>query len=232
MFGQFLANKHAAPTSIKNYISGARTWIEEHRGDNRAFHSHQFSQILKGFVKNSTHIPRQAPPLTVRHIKLICSFLDGSNQVPLSIKPAILIGYSCFLRASNLFVSTMLEWAGPHTLLAGDNRVLPSGLSVIIRSTKTRNKSHPLIFEIPKGSEGLTCPLRAWLRYQQVVKPPPFGPAFISSTGLPVTSRQVVALMRIALQLETDIDYNRVSLHSLRRGATQTSWNEESPLNL
>lgn len=230
MYSQFLANKHAAPSTIKNYISGARTWIEEHAGNNSAFHSPQFTQLLKGFVKNSTHIPRQAAPLTPRHIQLICRFLDSSSQASLAVKPAILIGYSCFLRGSNLFTSTMLAWAGPHTLLAGDIKHEPDALVVIIRSTKTRSRSQPLAFKLPRGESELTCPLIAWRRYQAALQPYIFGPAFTHSNGLPVTSRQVVAIMRLALRQETDIDPGRVSLHSLRRGATQTSVNLGVPI--
>lgn len=230
MFGQLLANKHAAPTTIKNYISGARTWIEEHGGNNSAFQSRQFAQIIKGFVKNSSHIPRQAAPLTARHIQLICHFLDSSSQASLAIKPAILIGFLCFLRASNLFTSTMSAWAGPHSLLVGDIRLDQHELLVVIRSTKTRTRSQPLVFKIPKGRNERFCPWLAWKHYYSTIRPYAFGPAFLHSNGLPVTGRQVTAVMRLALSQETDIDSTRVSLHSLRRGATQTSIDLGVPL--
>lgn len=104
MFAQLLANKHAAPTSIKNYLSGAKTWVTEHGGVTDAFSSFQLGQLVKGFVKNSTHIPAQAAPLGPHHIRAIyiCDFLDSSAAAPLAAKPALLIGFSYFLRGSNL----------------------------------------------------------------------------------------------------------------------------------
>lgn len=231
MFAQFLANKHAAPNTIKNYISGARTWIDEHQGNTCAFNSARFSQLVKGLVKNSDHVPVQATPLTNRHIGVICRFLDSSDTIPLAVKPALLIGYSCFLRASNLFTTTMLAGAGPHTLLAGDIRSELDGLTIIIRSTKTRSTAKPIAFKIPREENSLLCPLQAWSRYSRSVQPWPLGPAFLHPNHLPLTGRQVVSFMHLALQREPDIDTRRVSLHSLRRGATQTSVDLGIPLD-
>lgn len=208
---------------MKNYISGARTWIEEHRGINTAFNSPQFGQLIKSFVKKSNHVTIQAPPLTPRHIRLICQFLDNSPSASLAIKPALLIGYSCFLRGSNLFPASMSAWAGPHTLLTGDIRDDNDHLLVIIRSTKTRAGAQAFAFKIPQDSDTLVCPLSAWRRYQHVARPWALGPAFLHANNLPVTGRQVVVLMRLALRHETDIDPRRVTIHSLRRGATHTS---------
>lgn len=39
MFTQYLKNSFAAPATVKNYLSGARTWIAEHGGDLTPFGS-------------------------------------------------------------------------------------------------------------------------------------------------------------------------------------------------
>lgn len=230
MFVQFLANKHTAPNTVKNYISGARTWIEEHGGNNSAFQSSQCGQLIKGLTKKSDHIPKQASPLKPHHIRIICQFLDESPSASLGVKPALLIGYSCFLRASNLFTPSIFSWQGPHTLLAGDIRVQDGTLSIFIRSTKTRSKNQPLVFTISQANDPLVCPVRAWIRYNRIVEPWALGPAFLHANNLPITSRQVTAIMRLALKHQTDINAARVSLHSLRRGATQTSVDMDIPL--
>lgn len=231
MFAQFLVNNHAAPSTIKNYISGARTWIQEHRGNNSAFYSPQFIQLVKGYIKKSSHVPRQALPLTSNHINVICRFLHLCPSASLCVKPAILIGFSCFLRASNICSPNMNVWAGPHTLLAGDIVFEGNGLLITIRSTKTRSKDRLIAFSIPRGDNPLTCPVQAWMYYKRLVSPLPFGPAFIHANRLPLTGRQVVAIMRLALKGQTDIDPSRVSMHSLRRGATQTSIDRGVPLD-
>lgn len=195
MFTQYLANKDTAPNTVKNYISGARTWIEEHGGNNSAFQSPQCGRLTKGIVKNSAHIPMQASPLEPRHLKIICEFLDASPLASLGVKPALLIGYPCFFRASNLFASSMAAWAGPHSLLAGDIRPKEDPLTVLIRSTKTLDRSQPINFTIPKAEDPSLCPLLAWNRYYRIIQPWALGPAFIHANNLPITSRQVTAII-------------------------------------
>lgn len=220
MYAQLLANKHAAPGSIKNYLSGAKSWLSEHGGSVASFASPQLSQLVKGLTKNSGHIPTQAPPLGPHHVRAICDFLDASPAAPLAIKPALLIRFSCFLRASNLLSPSMAEWGGPHTLLGMDVRLSPAGLTVFIRSTKTRSDPKGLAFSIPANLQDRYCPVAA---YKSVVNPWPLGPAFLLQNNLPLTPRHVVGIMRLALKDHRDIDASRISMHSLRRGATHTA---------
>lgn len=229
-YAQFLANKLAAPASIINYLSGAKTWVTEHQGSIQAFLNPQLAQLVKGFVKNSSHIPSRAPPLLPHHIRAICRLADGSPSMPLALKPAVLIGYNCFLRASNLTSVSFQEWGGPHTLLAGDIALRRDGLEVYIRSTKTKSASQAFAFLIPPGEDISTCPVRAWRFYFNMVRPWALGPAFIHMHGLPLTSPQVVKIMRLALKDHSDIEAGRVSMHSLRRGATQAAVEQGIPL--
>lgn len=68
MYAQYLTNTHASPQTVKNYMSGARTWVCEHGGDVCNFDSHDVSQIVKGFTKRSQHVPARAFPLSISHI--------------------------------------------------------------------------------------------------------------------------------------------------------------------
>lgn len=232
MFAQHLENIHAAPGSVKNYLSGARTWITEHQGSPQAFLSPQLAQLVKGFVKNSSHVTSRAPPLQPQHIYAICRFLDQSSAAPLAAKPAVLIAYSCFLRASNLLSPTMQQWGGPHTLQASDVTVNEKGLSIFIRSTKTRSDPAGLTFNINRLADQEVCPVRAWQRYKLAVRPWAFGPAFIHMNRLPLTPAQLVKLMRLALRYFSDLPPERVSMHSLRRGATQAAVDQGIPLDV
>lgn len=223
MFAQLLANKHVAPNSIKNSLSGAKTWVAEHLGNINGFLSPQLAQLVKGFKKNSTHIPSGAAALSPRHIRLICDIADTTPGIEPAIKPALLIGFSCFLRGSNLVSRTMCEWGGPHTLLARDVLITPTGLSILIRSTKTRPVSSPVSFELPSSADPAYCPVAAWSSYKASVNPWALGPAFVLRDGRPLTARQVTGIMRLALSNELDVSPAQVSLHSLRRGATHTA---------
>lgn len=212
MFAQRMANRHAAPTSIKNSISGAKTWVAEHGGNIDAFFSTQLALVVKGFTKRSTHVPSRAAPLGPYQIRLICDLLDSSPSASLGLKPAILIGYSCFLRSSNLLLPTIQAWGGPHTLLAHDICTSEEGLSVFIRSTKTRPGSVGLSFVIPRSAQPKYCPVSAWQTYKNSVNPLMLGPAFVHKNGLPITPRQVVTCMRLALSNQPDIPTSQVSM--------------------
>lgn len=230
MFAQHLANIHAAPSSVKNYLSGAKTWVSEHCGAVHPFLSPQLAQLVKGFTKNSPHVPSRAPPLQPHHIRAICRLLDQSPSAPLAAKPAILMGYATFLRSSNLLSPTMEEWGGPHTLLASEVISTNDGLKICVRSTKTRSDSQGLTFFIPREDSPEFCPVVAWNRYKTLVRPWALGPAFVHMNRTPLTPAQLVKLMRLALQYFTDIPPGRVSMHSLRRGATQAAVDQGIPL--
>lgn len=230
MFAQHLANKHASPSSLRNYLSGAKTWVIEHQGSPYPFLSSQVSSLVKGFVKNSLHVPTRAEPILPHHMRFLCQSLDAAPSAPLAIKPALLLGYSCFLRTSNLLSNTMLEWGGPHTLLAGEIRELQDGLQVHIRSTKTRSDPLGLNFIIPRSSDPVVCPVLAWSTYRAAIRPWALGPAFVHRDRRPITSSQVVKVMRLILRNHTDIAPGRISMHSLRRGATHAAIDQDVPL--
>lgn len=229
---QYLKNSDFAPTSAKNYLSGARTWIAEHGGCVLPFISFKYQQLLSGLTKRSLHVPRRAAPLTPAHISSIVAFLDSNPGIPKSAKPCILVGYHTFLRSSNLLSPSSSSWGGPHTLMAQDLVLSDDGLEISVYSMKTKKSPTPVKTFIPWGQEPRLCPAQAWLRYINDVKPWILGPAFVTDSHLPLTGRQLVGFMRLALKDTSDICPARVSMHSLRRGATQSALSDGTDLDL
>lgn len=223
MYIQFLKNSYTAPRTIKNYLSGARTWISEHGGNVSSFKSFEFHQLASCLTKRSLHVPARAAPLTWEHIRIIVNFLDKTPVVPLSAKPCVLIGFHSFLRSGNLLSPTMSSWGGPHTISAHDITVSDEGLHITIRSTKTKSDASTVITVIPWQDDPQICPASSWMRYHHQVKPWTLGPAFLLNTGRPLTPRHLVGFMRLALRDCRDINTSRVSMHSLRRGAVQAA---------
>lgn len=125
----------------------------------------------------------------------------------------------------------MQVWGGPHTLLA--RNIFQSGnhLTVLIYSTKTKNDNSPESFYLEKEEDPRLCPVQLWTEYVCAIRPCPFGPAFLTNELLPLTARHVVGVMRAALASEPDVDIERISLHSLRRGAAQDALDNGVPLN-
>lgn len=231
MYGQFLKNTHPCPQTIKNYISGAKTWVAEHGGDIQAFASRELDQITKGFVKMSSHVPKRAFPLDVCHLYIIADYVNSNPVLPVSVLPCIIIGFKCFLRSSNLLSPSMQVWGGPHTLLAKDIILSYDCLTVSVSSTKTKWDNKPEVFSLEREPDSRLCPVLLWSRYSALIRPSPFGPAFLTNEHLPLTARHVVGVMRAALAAVPHLDTRRVSLHSLRRGATQDAVDKGVCLN-
>lgn len=82
MFSQYLANKFRSVSSVKNYLSGARTWIIEHGGSTLAFAGYEQSNMVKALTKDSTHVVKCAFPILLQHLFKIVSYLDKARNVP------------------------------------------------------------------------------------------------------------------------------------------------------
>lgn len=221
MYIQHLANNYTSPASIRNYVSGAKHWILSHLGDPGAFTSFPAQQVMTKVTKESSHVPLQAAPLSPREVRLVIDFLDGTPNYPLAVKPCLLISFACMFRASNSVSPTARGWGGAHTLKACDVLESESGLDIIIRSTKTTGISKPVMLHVDPIPQSPVCPVAAWRFYYALVSPPPTGPAFIQVNGQPITSGPVVSAIREALKSAGYINYDRYSMHSVRRGAAQ-----------
>lgn len=109
----------------------------EHGGNTQALTSHEKAVMFKGLSKNSDHQTTRAAPLSYNHVVTITRFIDSVSCLPLAIKPCVLIGYSCYLEASNLLSPSGSTWGGAHTLLARDIVRIGNSLTVTLNSTKT-----------------------------------------------------------------------------------------------
>lgn len=225
MYIQFLKNSFASEMSVKNYMSGARTWVLLHNGAVTSFDSIEVKQMFAAIDATSNHVPNPAFALTSDHIKLVCDFIEFSPQVPLAIKPCILIGYACFLRSCNLLAPSTQVWIGPHTLLASDIVFNEMGLLVHVKSSKTFNVKHSKVLQVRNVADQRYCPVAAWARYKSIINPCPIGPAFMLNDYTPLVARNVVDLLNQVLRDQVPI-HARLSMHSLRRGGTQTAANE------
>lgn len=176
--------------------------------------------MIKALTKDSTHVPSHAFPLSIDHISKIVAYLDKGRNVPPCIKPCILIGFSCFLRASNLIDNNNFGVIDNcHTLLARHIVDCGSYLRVHIMTTKTRRLPYTLCVPLCELSQ--ICPVRAWKEYKLVREPRSDGPAFVLNNGQSLTGALIVRLMRDALSDDETIPVLQISMHSLRRGAVQ-----------
>lgn len=223
MFCQFLANTYPSPATIKNYVSGARTWVYLRQGDTTAFQAREVGWMFKSIAEASTHESVQAPPLIPTDIRIICRYLEANRQLPLAIKPCLLIAYSAFLRGSNAVSPLIQQWGGPHTLMVSDIITTENGLLIHINSTKTKRTGGPIGITIFPSGDPLTCPVEAWLQYKATINPCPLGPAFMVDIHTPLTTTPVVEAIRKGLNAVGHKKAHMFSFHSLRRGAAQAA---------
>lgn len=222
MYLQFLRNSFNSPSSVKNYLSGSKIWLLHHGGNTLSYHSIEVKEMVSAVVNLSDHNPQQAYPLTPQDVKVVCDFIHVNPSVPHAVKPCILIGFACFLRASNLVSPSVKSWVGPHTLLANDVFHTTSGLVICIRSTKTLKKGKSTVLNVAPVSDKRYCPVYAWLTFKAVCNPCPVGPAFMVNDSTPLTSKPIVDVLQAALASKVK-DGHSLSMHSLRRGGTQTA---------
>lgn len=223
MFTQFLANSFPSPATVKNSVSGAKTWLSLHGGDTSAFFSLEAFMMSKAISASSKHVPSPASPLTPEDIHNICIFIDNQVGSHPAVKAAILVAYASFLRVSNILSPSLQWWGGPHTLTAGDITCKNGVLTLRVRSTKTRRNGSPHILTIFPTQDPSVCPVRAWVQYVNTYNPCPLGPAFILGPGKPLTPGPVVFTIRAALEQAGHPDPASISFHSLRRGAAQAA---------
>lgn len=211
----------STPGAVMNYLSGARTWVLLLTGDPQAFDGHQLALMKKGVQKMSTHAPHQAPPLTPKDILGVVAQFKKAGPEAAVLTAALLIGYNTLLRQGNLLQTTSHNDPG-HTLKAQDVIKTPTGLLVVVNSTKTRwrrDQRYTITLQESIGSNA--CPVAAWTRYTTIQRPPLAGPAFILRGGSPLQPRTLLSALRAALHSLQFTKPEAYTLHSLRRGGAQ-----------
>lgn len=223
MYARFLANSYTSPLSCKNYLSGAKSWVRDHGGSIIPFESYYVVSVVKGISSSSQHVPSPAPPITEKELRIIVTYINVFLSSSINVKAAILLGFACMLRSSNLLAPTISGWGGPHTLQFKDVLTTSFGLRVLIRSSKTLGNRQPVPIDVIRVPGSPLCPVSAWLGYVTLFKPPSMGLAFIQSSGAPLTARPVVQVIRQALKASGYKNPSSFSLHSLRRGAAHVA---------
>lgn len=221
MFIQYLANSFTSPASIKNVLSGARTWINNHMGSPLAFDSPPAQELLRKLSATSEHVPTPALPISEIELDTIVRFLRLNPTYPRAVLPCVLMSFVCMFRASNVTSPSLNSWGGPHTLRVCDISYNDSSLWITIRSTKTSSAAKPHLMQVYPARAHHLCPVRSWISYVEAVKPNSMGPAFINDIGQPLTTGPVVSAIRTALSYAGYSDISRYSMHSFRRGAVQ-----------
>ena len=149
--------------------------------------------------------------------------MDNLQDGP-TYKAALTMGYFGFLRASNLLCPIASTWGGPHTLKRSDVLIHPSGILILLRSTKTLVPDvSPRVVALPRIHSSPACPTQAWKDYITAVPAALDKPAFLLKDGSPLTPSRLVQVLRMTLIVLGCPYAQAVSSHSLRRGGAQAA---------
>ena len=219
LYIQFLANTHKNITSIKNYLSGAKTFVVAAGGQPWAFSTPFIPNLYKGLLRMSTHTPMPAPAIPIHTIKVMCDILAAMSTDGPTVQCAVLIAFASFLRQSNL-----LPTYGPgaiHALRRQDVCNDGTCLWLSINSSKTRVDPRMRVSIPVPAVPGRHCPVLAWRDYIRRVPLAPDAPAFMLSATVPLLPARMNFYMRTGLQAIKSPLAQFVTVHSLRRSGAQ-----------
>lgn len=227
-FAVYLHMRKLKPETINNYLSGVRTLhgLAGLRVPQTESLIHQM--VLKG-IRSRNKIPKkQAEAITPQVLKMIFQCVDLSDSLELVAWVAVLIGFHCLLRASNLTARTVSAFNPQENLLRQDFRMHRHMLLAHIKWTKTLQyrEKKLLIPVIPFADEQINAV--RWFQFMvDKIPAPSNAPAFSvpSKKGLlPLTYRQLSSKLKKWTQA-CSLDSSKFTSHCLRRGGA--SWLDE-----
>ena len=223
---QLLSNSFKSIASVKNYLSGAKTYVINAGGDPASFHSSIIPDLLRGVARLSSHIPSQAPTLDPQEVKAMCDALWTIGPDARVARAAVLFAFATFLRQSNFLATS----TGRHHLLTRKD-VLPStyGLAIHLASAKTVLRTHPVVIPLHVIPGSRYCPVGAYLAARAATPADRDSPLFLTSEGRPLTPAGLGALMRVALTLTGAPRQPGVTVYILRRSGARAAAGAGAP---
>ena len=224
-FGQYLVKYRGLKSadSVGNYMSGIRTCIAMLGlaiPDPLEKQMQLFTQGLKTLMPHET---KQMKPITPEMLIKIYDIVDFTNLTDMVAWVATLVGFTLFLRRSNLVPEAMTRFDADKQFCRKDfNVISPTSVMMAeVRWSKTiQFKEKVLRLPIlPAGNKSI-CPV-LWMHYMlEQIPGEPGDPAFMipSKEGkLALSANQLVARLKKWLTLIGE-DPDGYALHSLRRG--------------
>ena len=224
---EYLARHYKSPSSVSNAISSLRTFYTLAGLPTRPLNHLRVQLALRAVSVNMRHVPSPPGPASPAILKAALARLAGSHR-PHAMRLAILLMYVGFLRQSSLVPPSVAKFDPTRHLTMQDVYPVEGGLHVNIKWTKTKQSSADATHIIlPPTSDPLVCPVRAFKSYIAVAPAhhTPTAPLLRHPDGntltVPYVRRQWDQLLRRAA-----IQGPRVSLHSLRKGGANFTYND------
>ena len=220
-------DRKVSSATISVYLAGLRQLHIQHNVQHPDIRSEQIKALLQG-KKNSEfcatadiHNAKRRPIMTDTMSRLKI----GITKSHFVIEDKRMIWSACSIlffgafRAGEILANDSGKFDPRFTLCANDVTRQHNSLILNIKIPKENKNGHNAEVTLHKCSDTQLCPISAWDKWQ-AYKPPsePGQPAFRWLSGLPLTIRQLNAILKDGLHP----DNAHFSSHSFRIGAAST----------
>lgn len=215
LYIQILANTHKSPISVKNYVSGAKTFVRKLGTSADLFDHYMVKDLQKGICNISAHIPDPAPRLPMKDLKNMLMLMAGLGVSVTGEFAAILCMFSTFLRQSNVM---WCESSGGRHLLRREQIADDGSPTIWVMVTSTKSTTAARMTGIPVlANGGLFCPVAAWREHVARCPGHPSSPAFQTAEGYAIAPDPCLNLCRLLLAAGRSPYKDAFTFHSLRR---------------
>lgn len=228
----FISRSLTSFASVKNYLSGLKTWSQILNFNVQAFSSSELRLTLRGLHNCNNHVPRSKLPLLPFDLMRIVQLLDRYDTLDACLWSFMTMAFFGMLRSSNL-ISRTPSCFNPSEQLTRKCVIFTSdGIKLCLSWSKTR-QGHDYIHELPicRSSEPLLCPVRAYCNFISLVPGSGDDPVFcvpVKGKLEPVSKHSLQKRFRDMLIL-IDLDPASYSFHSLRHGGATLAAQAEVP---
>ena len=233
-FGQHLAKTSKSADSVGNYQSGVRTCQALLGMELPDPQEEQMQLFTQGLKRVMLHEIKQAEPITPQLLVKMSTVVNYTNHIDMVAWVATLMGFTMFLRKSNLAPEAMEKFNPEQQFTRADihitNPLAPC--MVDIRWTKTiQFKQRILRLPVLPVHNKRICPVM-WVHYMiNTIQAEPSDPAFTifyKGQKTALSANQLINRIRKWLKLLKEPE-DKYSLHSLRRGGrhshSRAIWN-------
>ena len=223
---EYLTRHNNNPASISNAISHLRTFYTMSSLSTRHLYHARVQLALRAIA--ITIRPPQTPrdPVTPSILKDALSNISCLDNPDL-VQLAVLLMYLCFLRQSNIAPQSVKSFDPTRHLTAGDLTIEDIGLRVKVKWSKTiQSSADATSVVLPVTRDPVVCPVRAYDKYLKSAPPPGSQDAPLlrykdgNAMTVPHVRKQWARLLSFIGKTP-----KALSLHSLRRGAAQYTYN-------
>ena len=228
-FGQFLARTFQSPDAVGNYQSAIRTFSALLGLHIPSAQDKEMQMFTQGLKRVMDHKVKQAAPITPEILLRMSRVVDYTSQVDMVVWVGTLLGFTMFLRKSNLVLDSMVTFNPQMQFRQQDFNLtgpLTAMMAEIMWAKNLQFKQKVLRLPVLPVENKAICPVM-WVHYmiQQVPALPQDAALTIWVDGQKValSANQLIARLRKWLKLikENDQEY---SLHSLRRGGAMFAY--------